>query len=180
MKAMRSVVVFCGATRGLDERYSQLASRLGECLGSARVLVVTGGGPSGLMGLLVDSVISNGGRAMGVLPRVLFEREGAHRGLVETRIVETLAERMSAFMELADAFIGLPGGWGTLSEVTEVIALRQLGLHKKPVVLIDSSWWSPVSEFGRRAIGEGFAKDPNIVFSDDVSAVMSLLHIESS
>jgi uncharacterized protein (TIGR00730 family) len=134
---MRSVCVFCGSSLGSREAYAEAARTLGEELVSSGLRLVYGGAHVGLMGVLADTVLSLGGEAIGVIPRGLETRELAHTGLSELHVTETMHERKALMGDLADGFMALPGGLGTLEEFAEVLTWSQLGLQRKPCGLLD-------------------------------------------
>ena len=125
--------MFCGASSGGDPSYREAAARVGRTLAERGIELVYGGGRLGLMGAVADAALGAGGRVTGVIPSGLVDRELAHRGVTELRIVSTLHERKAVMAELADAFLALPGGLGTLEELAEVLSWAQLGLHAKPI-----------------------------------------------
>ena len=134
---MRSVCVFCGSNFGARDAYSDAAAELGRTLAARGLTLVYGGASVGLMGAVADAALAAGGAVTGVIPGVLVEREIAHAGLTEIRVVNSMHERKSVMAELSDGFIGLPGGAGTLEELFEVWTWSQLGLHRKPVGLLN-------------------------------------------
>src|SRR3954454_7167637 len=134
---MRRICVFCGAAAGNDSRYAAAADELGRSLATRSIDVVTGGGKVGLMGVVADAALAAGGRVIGIIPRFLEEREVAHGGLTELRVVASLHERKALMHELSDGFIVLPGGFGTLDELMETVTWAQLGLHAKPVGIVN-------------------------------------------
>jgi uncharacterized protein (TIGR00730 family) len=134
---MRSVCVFCGSSLGSREAYAEASRAVGEELASRRMRLVYGGAHVGLMGVLADTVLSLGGEVIGVIPRGLETRELAHTGLSELHVTETMHERKALMGDLADGFIALPGGLGTLEELAEVLTWSQLGLQRKPCGLLD-------------------------------------------
>jgi len=134
---MRRLCVFCGSSPGAGPGYTDGARRLGQTLAARGIGLVYGGAQVGLMGVLADSVMSAGGSAIGVIPRALEDLELAHRGLSELRVVGSMHERKALMAELADGFIALPGGMGTLEELFEVLTWAQLGMHRKPCGLLD-------------------------------------------
>src|SRR5258708_25293438 len=136
-RPIRSICVFCGAATGRDPSYAAAAAVTGETLARRGIRVVYGGGRLGLMGAVADAALAAGGEVVGVIPRGLVDRELAHPKLTELRIVETLHERKAQMAELADGFLALPGGLGTLEELAEVLSWAQLDLHVKPVGLLD-------------------------------------------
>ena len=157
MPALRRICVFCGASAGYDPAYRALATALGAGLASRGIGIVYGGGHVGLMGAVADASLAAGGEVIGVIPQGLVDRELAHPGLTEMRIVRTLHERKATMAELADAFIALPGGLGTLEELAEVVSWAQLQLHAKPIGLLDDGrYWSSLLAWVDHAVHEGF------------------------
>ncbi len=134
---MQRVCVFCGSSPGARASYAEGARGLGRALAAAGVGLVYGGAQVGLMGMLADSVLAAGGDVIGVIPRALAEREIAHPGLRDLRVVGSMHERKAVMTDLADGFIALPGGMGTLEEMFEVLTWAQLGMHRKPCGLLD-------------------------------------------
>ncbi|HYX11013.1 MAG TPA: TIGR00730 family Rossman fold protein [Candidatus Acidoferrum sp.] len=157
MPAIRSICVFCGASTGRDPAYAAAAAQTGETLARLGIRVVYGGGRLGLMGAVADGALAAGGEVVGVIPRGLVDRELAHPGLTELRIVGTLHERKAQMAELADGFIALPGGLGTLEELAEVLSWAQLDLHVKPIGLLDvGGYFGALEAFLDHAVAEGF------------------------
>jgi uncharacterized protein (TIGR00730 family) len=157
MPAIRSVCVFCGASTGHDPRYAALAAVVGEALARRGIRLVFGGGRLGLMGVVADAALAAGGEVIGVIPRGLVDRELAHPGVTELRIVETLHERKAEMEAAAEAFVALPGGLGTLEELAEVLSWAQLDLHAKPIGLLDDgSYFDALEAFLDHAVAEGF------------------------
>jgi uncharacterized protein (TIGR00730 family) len=143
--ALRSVCVFCGSSAPADVRYRDAARSLGGLVAEAGIDLVYGGGQVGLMGEVADAALSHGGRVIGVIPAGLFSREVGHTGLTTLHEVGSMHERKQLMYDLSDAFIALPGGLGTLEELAEVATWSQLGLHAKPVVLLDvAGFWEPL------------------------------------
>ena len=163
------VCVFCGSNAGSDPAYVEAARGLGQLLAREGVALVYGGGSVGLMGELADAVLHAGGEAIGVIPHALWAREVGHRGLTDLHIVETMHERKAMMADLADAFIALPGGLGTLEEIFEIWTWAQLGLHAKPLGFLDvNGFFTPLMQFLDRAVRERFLKPPHraIAFLD--------------
>jgi uncharacterized protein (TIGR00730 family) len=155
--ALRRICVFCGASPGRDPRYAQAAALVGASLAERGIELVYGGGAVGLMGAVADGALAAGGRVTGVIPAGLVERELAHKGVTELRIVTTLHERKSVMAELSDAFLALPGGLGTLEELAEVLSWAQLDLHAKPVGALDvGGFFGPLVAYLDHAEREGF------------------------
>lgn len=156
------VCVFCGSNSGSDPVYTEAARNLGRLLARDGIALVYGGGSVGLMGEVADAVLGAGGEVIGVIPHALWAREVGHRGLTDLRIVETMHERKAMMADLADAFIALPGGLGTLEEIFEIWTWAQLGLHAKPVGFLDvNGFYAPLMQFLDRAVRERFLKEPH-------------------
>jgi uncharacterized protein (TIGR00730 family) len=159
MASIKSVCVYCGSSNRVDPRFLDAATELGRLMGEAGLELVYGGGRVGLMGRVADGVLAAGGRVVGIIPRHLHEREVAHATVDELLIVETMHERKQLMAERADAFVVLPGGYGTLDEMFEIITWRQLGLHDKPLVLADLfGYWAPLATLLDTIIDTGFAQ----------------------
>ncbi len=151
------ICVFCGANPGRGTGYLALAASVGTGLATRGIGLVYGGGRVGLMGAVADAALAAGGEVIGVIPRRLVDRELAHPGLSELRVVETLHERKAEMAALSDAFIALPGGLGTLEELSEVASWAQLGLHDKPIGLLGrDGFWDPFLAWLDHAVAEGF------------------------
>jgi uncharacterized protein (TIGR00730 family) len=163
------ICVFCGAARGADPAYATQAATLGRALVAAGHGLVFGGGAVGLMGVVADSVLEAGGEATGVIPQQLVDRELAHRGLSDLRVVGSMHERKALMASLADAFVALPGGFGTLDELIEIITWRQLDLHSKPIGLLDAGqFWQPFMALVEHLREAGFLRvDPGEILLDD-------------
>ncbi len=134
---MKRVTVFCGALEGHKTIYKEQAQALGQALVRKHIELIYGGGQIGLMGILADSVLQNGGKVIGVIPQYLKTKELAHSNLSELIVVQTMHERKAKMNELTDGVIALPGGFGTLDELFEMLTWAQLGLHKKPVGILN-------------------------------------------
>src|SRR5919199_3791597 len=157
---MRRVCVFCGSSPGADPAYAAAARRLAEVLVRRGIGLVYGGGSVGLMGVLADAALAAGGEVTGVIPRALQAREVGHAALPDLRVVETMHERKALMAELADGFVALPGGLGTLEEFFEVWTWAQLGIHAKPCgVLNVGGYFDPLLAFLDHAVAEGFVRD---------------------
>ena len=154
---MERIGVFCGATAGHDPAHEAIARALGRALARRDVAAVTGGGRVGLMGAIADATLAAGGSVIGVIPRALVDRELAHSGLTELVVVDSLAERKAAIIDLSDGFVALPGGIGTLDELAEVLSWAQLGLHTKPVGILDpGEYWATLLAWLDAAVAEGY------------------------
>lgn len=154
---MKRMCVFCGSSPGLRPEYSQAARRLGSILAQKQVGLVYGGGNVGMMGQLANAVIEQGGEVIGVIPRELLEKRVAYTGLSDLRVVGSMHERKALMAELADGFIALPGGLGTLEEFFEVWTWAQLGLHQKPCGLLNiCDYCTPLITFLDHLVTQGF------------------------
>jgi hypothetical protein len=154
---IRSVCVFCGSSPGARPGYSRAARELGVALVARGIRLVYGGGRVGLMGELARTVLEAGGAVTGVIPRQLAEKELAFTQVSDLRVVGSMHERKALMAELADAFVALPGGWGTVEELFEVLTWAQLGIHRKPCGLIDvDGYYRSLAAFLDHAVAEGF------------------------
>jgi uncharacterized protein (TIGR00730 family) len=154
---VRRLCVFCGSSPGRDPAHLALARAIGQGLARREIGIVYGGGRRGLMGAVADAALEAGGQVVGVIPRGLVDRELAHPGLTELRIVETLHERKAVMAQLSDGFVALPGGLGTLEELAEVLSWAQLDIHHKPVGLLDpGAYWQQLLGFLDKAVDEEF------------------------
>src|SRR5205085_5644224 len=161
--AVRRVCVFCGASSGRSPAYAEGARSFGAALAGRGLGLVYGGGRVGLMGAVADAALAGGGEVVGVIPQELVDRELAHGGLTELRVVGSLHERKAVMAELADGFVALPGGFGTLDELMEQLTWSQLGLHAKPVALLDvEGYWRPLIALARHATDEGFVRESDL------------------
>jgi uncharacterized protein (TIGR00730 family) len=167
---MKRVCVYCGSSPGRGSGYVAAARRLGEVVATRGLGLVYGGASVGLMGAVADAALAAGGAVHGVIPRSLEEREIGHRGLTALHVVHSMHERKQKMADLADAFVALPGGMGTLEELTETVTWSMLGLHAKPVGLLDvDGYWRPLLAFFDHAVAEGFLRrdQRDLVLADD-------------
>lgn len=159
MAAITSLCVYCGSATGRDPACAATAQALGRRCAEAGVTVVFGGGRIGLMGVLADAALAAGGRVVGVIPEHLHAREVGYDAVSELVVVESMHARKALMAERADAFCVLPGGIGTLDELVEIVTWRQLGLHDKPVVLLDQDgYWQPLLDLLRHQQAAGFLR----------------------
>jgi uncharacterized protein (TIGR00730 family) len=157
---MKRLAVFCGSSFGSSEAYRQGAIQLGKELAKRNITLVYGGSSNGLMGAVADTVLNEGGQAIGVLPKFLEVREISHKGLTELHTVETMHERKAKMMDLADGFIVLPGGTGTLEEFFEVFTWGQIGLHQKPCGLLNiNHYYDPLIHLFEHMIDQKFLQE---------------------
>jgi uncharacterized protein (TIGR00730 family) len=176
---LQRVCVYAGSSPGGDPAYADAARRLGTLLAERGIGVVFGGAHAGLMGAVADAALAVGGEVIGVLPRALEGRETGHTGLTELHVVETMHERKALMAELADAFVALPGGLGTLEELVEAATWTQLGIHDKPVGLLDvARYWQDLERLLDHAVRERFLRAENrslVVRSADPAALLDML-----
>jgi uncharacterized protein (TIGR00730 family) len=181
---LESICVFCGSSFGATDDYVEAARAFGAEAARRRVRVVYGGASVGLMGALADAALAAGGSVVGVIPRALMEREIAHRGLTELRVVESMHERKATMAQLADAFVALPGGLGTFEELFEIWTWGQLGLHSKPYGLLNvRDYYTPLIRFLDHARDEGFVRPSQrsrlVVESDSGSLIERLSNADA-
>jgi uncharacterized protein (TIGR00730 family) len=175
MATVARLCVYCGASDQVNDAYRRAAAELGRALAEHGVELVYGGGRVGLMGLCADAVLAGGGRVTGIIPRHLHDFEIGHHGLSELRIVDSMHERKRLMFELSDAFAVLPGGLGTLDETFEIITWRQLGLHDKPIVVIDiENYWRPFQELVEHVVAQRFAGIASLGLYKVVASVPAL------
>jgi len=167
---MQRICVFCGSSPGANTKYTALAAQLGHLLARRGTGLVYGGGNVGLMGVLANAVLDGGGDVIGVIPQALFDLEVAHTGLPDLRVVGSMHERKALMADLADGFIALPGGIGTLEEFCEILTWAQLGLHQKPCGLINAEgYFDHLITFLDHAVAERFFRPEHrgMVLVDD-------------
>jgi uncharacterized protein (TIGR00730 family) len=173
------VCVFAGSSAGANPDYRHTAHELGRALGKRRIGVVYGGACVGLMGVVADAALAAGGEVIGVIPSALVDKEIAHRGLTELRVVSSMHERKAMMADLSDAFLALPGGWGTLEEFFEVLTWGQLGLHHKPCGLLNvHGYFDRLLSFLDHTVEQGFVKREYrsmIAVADSPGALLDML-----
>jgi len=159
---MPSVCVFCGSSVGNDPAFADAAKELGRLLAKYECTLVYGGGKVGLMGIIADEILRNSGNVIGVIPHFLYQREVGHDGLSKLEIVESMHERKKRMADLTDYFIALPGGWGTMDELCEILTWRQLDLVKAPVGLLNTkSFFDPLLQQFDEMTQKGFVNAAN-------------------
>lgn len=174
--SLQRVCVFCGSSPGADPRFMAAAKEVGSTLATHGIELVYGGANVGLMGALADSAMAAGGKVIGVMPRHLVGFEVAHTGLADLRIVDSMHERKALMAELSDAFIALPGGFGTLEETFEIVTWRQLGLHAKPVGLLNvAGYFDSLVSFLDRMVDERLLSPENRALLEVSESVGQLL-----
>jgi len=174
-----SVAVYCGSNLGRDPDFAVAAGSLGRTLAERGIRLVYGGGQVGLMGALADAVLASRGRVHGVITQALLAKEVAHRGLAELEIVDSMHERKAAMADAADAFIMLPGGFGTFDEFFEVLTWTQLGIHAKPCGILDvSGFFEPMRALLDGAVSAGFVHPGHrdmVIVDDDPGELLDRL-----
>lgn len=156
---MKSVCVYCGSSDGARPLYAEAARAFGRALVQADLALVYGGGKVGLMGVIADTVMAEGGRAIGVIPELLLNKEVGHNGLTELHVVPDMHHRKKMMADLSDAFVAMPGGAGTLEELFEVYTWAQLGYHQKPVALLNiDGFYDPLIALLKHTVDEGFMR----------------------
>jgi uncharacterized protein (TIGR00730 family) len=157
---VRRVCVFCGSSPGARPAYAEVTADLARLLAAEGLGLVYGGAGVGLMATLADTVLDEGGEVIGVIPRALVEKEIAHNGVSDLRVVDSMHERKALMADLSDAFVALPGGLGTLEELLEIFTWAQLGLHHKPCALLDvEGYYSGLADFLAHAVEERFLRE---------------------
>ncbi|MEO8678696.1 MAG: TIGR00730 family Rossman fold protein [Vicinamibacterales bacterium] len=176
---MKRVCVFCGSSAGVRPAYSVAARAMGTLLATRGIGLVYGGGNVGLMGVVADAALAAGGEVIGVIPRALADKEVAHSGLTDLRVVDSMHTRKAMMADLADGFVAMPGGVGTFEEFFEAVTWTQLGLHRKACGLLNvDGFYSPLAGFIDRAVAEGFIKPLHrgiIVVDDDPARLLDRL-----
>ncbi|MCP3026992.1 TIGR00730 family Rossman fold protein [Halobacillus sp. A5] len=176
---MKRISVFAGSSAGHDPAFAEQTKRLGKAFAEKNIELVYGGAKSGLMGIMADAILEHGGRVTGVMPTPLFEKEIVHEGVTTFIEVDTMHQRKEKMSQLADGFIALPGGFGTLEELFETITWAQIGLHEKPVGLFNiQGYYTPLLHLMDHAIEAGFVSPENrtiLLESADAQDLLSLL-----
>lgn len=174
-----NICVFCGSSAGNNPVYAQAAQELGRCIAKGNHILIYGGGNVGLMGIIADAVMNHGGKVIGIIPKFLMDREVGHGGLTSLEIVTSMHERKKRMADLSDAFVAIPGGWGTLEEIAEILTWKQLGLLTQPVgVLNVNGFFDPLLLQMKSMVHQGFLHEENfstIKSSDSPAEILSAL-----
>lgn len=174
---MQSISVFCGSNEGFNSIYRDEASRLGSVLAQKGITLVYGGSSAGLMGAVADGALSHGGKVIGILPRLFKEKEIAHENLTELIWVDTMHQRKMKMHDLSDAAIALPGGYGTMDEFFELLTMGQIGLHKKPVGMLNvSGFYDPLLDMTKKMVQQGFLEQKNremLIIRSSINGLLS-------
>jgi hypothetical protein len=179
---LKRVCVYCGSSPHKDAAVEEEVRLFGRELANRGIVLVYGGSSLGLMGALADEVLAAGGKVIGVIPKALENRESAHRGLTELRIVDTMHEREQLLFDLADAFVAFPGGFGTLEEIIEMLTWKQLGIHNKPIVIANvGGYFNPLLQQFELAIRKKYAQaEARILYGVAESAAETLTFLEGA
>ena len=176
---LKRICVFCGSNKGARAEYVWAAQAMGRALVQRNIGLVYGGGNVGLMGVIADAMLAEGGEVIGVIPQGLVAREVAHSNLTEQRIVNTMHERKALMAELSNAFIALPGGMGTFDEFCEILTWAQLGIHQKPCGILNvENYFTPLLTMFDHAMNEGFLRDTHralVLEASEPEALLSAL-----
>ncbi len=171
----KTLCVYCGSSAGKHPEYAEQARAFGAEMARRDIALVYGGGKAGLMGVVADAVLAGGGRAIGVIPRQLVELEVAHAGLSEMHVVDTMHQRKTRMFELSDAFAALPGGFGTMDEIFEMLTWAQLGLHDYPCAFLDvRGYYAKLRDMMDHMVTERFVRAEqrgNIWFGEDATTM---------
>ena len=174
-----NICVFCGSGTGKNPVFAQAASELGALLAQNAHNLVYGGGKVGLMGVIADAVLANGGQVFGIIPKFLMDREVGHGSVTRLEVVQSMHQRKQRMADLSDAFVAMPGGWGTLEEVAEILTWRQLGLINNPVILLNvNNFFGSLIEQLNMMFEEGFVRKEylsNLLVASHPKDVLSLI-----
>ncbi len=178
---MESVCVYCGSSPGVNPRHAQVARDFGKALAGRGLRLVYGGGNVGLMGEVANATLAAGGLVTGIIPERLWEKEVGHRGLTDLLVVPTMHARKARMVEVSDSFVALPGGFGTLDELFEVLTWQQIGYHQKPVSLLNvDGYYDGLIEFARHANTEGFVRAEHLnalMIDTDIDTLLDRLAV---
>lgn len=154
-----NICVFCGSSKGKNPVFAEAARELGRLIAANSHNLIYGGGNVGLMGIVADSVLANGGEVTGIIPKFLMDREVGHSGITRLEVVQSMHQRKQRMADLSNAFIAMPGGWGTLEEVAEILTWRQLGLINNPIILLNiNNFFDPLITQLNHMFEEGFVR----------------------
>jgi uncharacterized protein (TIGR00730 family) len=176
---MKRICIFCGSSTGTRSEYAETARAMGQALLRRGIGLVYGGGCVGLMGIVADAVMGGGGEVVGVIPEALVTRELAHGDITQLIVVHSMHERKAKMAELSDAFVALPGGYGTFEEFCEILTWAQLGLHRKPCGILNvNDYYEPLLRLFDNAVAEGFLRPANrrlVIEERDPSRLVDML-----
>jgi uncharacterized protein (TIGR00730 family) len=179
MSGINSICVYCASSPRVDGTYAEAAAEFGRVIASRGIRLVYGGAHVGLMGAVADAVLAEGGEVLGIITRALQDREVAHQGLTELRVTETMHERKAAMSDAADAFVMLPGGFGTWDEFFEALTWTQLGIHRKPCGVLDTGgFYGPLRNLMQAAVDQRFVRPEHrdlVLFGSRPAELIDLL-----
>lgn len=179
MNKIKSLCVYCGSSANVNDKFKNAAKIMGQLMAENDIRLVYGGGKAGLMGIIADAVMDNGGEVIGIIPSHISDREIQHKSLTELHVVDTMHVRKQMMVDRSDAFLVLPGGVGTLDETCEIITWRQLGIHDKPIIIANiDNYWTPFLNMINHIADEGFMRQDDkktMIVVDDVNDVLSAL-----
>ena len=181
---MKNILIYCGSSAGYNEIYKNTATHVGKTLANQGLSLIYGGGSVGLMGTVADAILANGGEAIGVIPSFMEPWEVQHKGLTECIVTDSMHTRKQLMAEKSDAVIALPGGWGTLDELFEILTWRQLGLHKMPIGILNiNGFYDHLLVMLEKMVSEGFVKEANLkmlIVDDDIESLLEKLRSDVS
>jgi uncharacterized protein (TIGR00730 family) len=181
---VKNILIYCGSSAGYNEIYRQTATEIGQILATKKLTLIYGGGSVGLMGITADAVLDNGGEVIGIIPSFMEAWEVQHKGLTECIVVESMHARKQLMADKSDAVIALPGGWGTLDELFEILTWRQIGLHAMPIGLLNiNGFYNPLLAMLEKMVEEGFVKEANykmLIVDDNIESLLEKLNNDSS
>lgn len=177
---MNSIVIFCGSSEGYNEIYRETAYDVGTMLASREIEIIYGGSKVGLMGAVADGALLHGGKVVGIIPYFLKHKEVVHEGITELLTVNSMHERKLMMHQRSEGIIALPGGWGTLEELFEMLTWSQLGLHKKPIGLLNiNGYYDALTAFTTSMVTEGFLDEAvhnSLLVSDSLETLLEMMN----
>jgi uncharacterized protein (TIGR00730 family) len=184
MQDIKTICVYCGSSNRVSDQFRNVARDVGKLLAENDLTLVYGGGQMGLMGMVANGVLDNGGKAIGIIPKHLQDREERHDHLSELHIVDSMHVRKQMMTDRSDAFLILPGGYGTLDEAFEILTWKQLGLHNKPIIFLNAfDFWTPLKALKQQMLNENFIKAEDLkLFSviDSMDQIIPVLQTQNS
>lgn len=178
---MKNLCIYCGSKNGNSDIYLEMAKELGQFCANNQIRIIYGGASVGLMGILADTCLQNGGEVIGVMPQHLVDWEVAHPNLTELKIVNSMHERKALMASLSDAFLAIPGGFGTLDELFEIITWSQLKLHNKPIGIWNKNeYFKHLLAFMKHTVDEGFVNSAHyemVVHASDLDSISKKIHL---
>lgn len=171
-----NICVFCGSSSGKNSIYARAAKEFGSIIAAGNHTLVYGGGNIGLMGIVADAVLEGNAKVVGVIPKFLMDREVGHTGLTSLEVVASMHERKKRMADLSDAFVAIPGGWGTLEELAEILTWKQLGLITQPIAILNTNgFFDPLLKQMESMVAEGFLREENYISLKSFNSPAQLL-----